>query len=67
MLKSGWAKLKELKRDATEEDSKKKEAENEAKTAGKGLWNPHGQQVRVSVRGHVIYINASTRLVRSTT
>jgi staphylococcal nuclease domain-containing protein 1 len=45
MLKSGWAKLKELKREPTEEDLKKREAENEAKSAGKGLWNPHGQKV----------------------
>lgn len=63
MLKSGWAKLKELKRDATEDDSKKKEAEAEAKAGGKGLWNPHGQKVRVLGRGHVICINTHSRLV----
>jgi staphylococcal nuclease domain-containing protein 1 len=40
-LKNGWVKLKELKRDS-EEDHKKREFETEAKTAGKGLWNPHG-------------------------
>lgn len=45
VLKSGWAKLKEAKREATDEDLRKKELENEAKTAGKGLWNPHGPQV----------------------
>lgn len=45
MLKNGWAKLKEIKREPTDEDLKKREYENEAKTAGKGLWNPHGQQV----------------------
>jgi hypothetical protein len=37
--------LKEIKREATDEDNKKKEIENEAKAAGKGTWNPHGQQV----------------------
>lgn len=47
LLKNGWAKIKELKRDPTEEDLRKKDLENEAKTAGKGLWNPHGPQVSV--------------------
>jgi len=37
--------LKEIKREPTDEDNKKKEIENEAKAAGKGIWNPHGQQV----------------------
>lgn len=46
LLKNGWAKIKESKRDPTEEDLKKKEIENEAKAAGKGVWNPHGPQVR---------------------
>ncbi|KAF8806427.1 transcription factor [Phlegmacium glaucopus] len=46
LLKSGWVKLKEIKREATDEDNKKKEIENEAKAAGKGIWNPHGQQAR---------------------
>jgi hypothetical protein len=45
LLKAGWAKMKETKREPTEEDSKKKELENEAKAAGKGLWNPHGPKV----------------------
>lgn len=46
LLKNGWAKLKELKRDPTDEDNAKRDVENEAKAAGKGLWNPHGPQVR---------------------
>ena len=46
ILKNGWAKLKELKREPTEEDLKKREAEAEAKNGGKGVWNPHGPQVR---------------------
>jgi staphylococcal nuclease domain-containing protein 1 len=37
--------MKEVKREPTEEDSKKKELESEAKAAGKGLWNPHGPKV----------------------
>lgn len=45
LLKNGWAKLKEIKREPTEEDIKKRELENEAKAAGRGLWNPHGPQV----------------------
>ncbi|KAG6903018.1 hypothetical protein C0995_007451 [Termitomyces sp. Mi166 len=46
LLKHGWAKLKEIKREPTEEDLKKRELENEARTAGRGLWNPHGPQAR---------------------
>ena len=46
ILKNGWAKLKEFKREPTEEDLKKREAEAEAKDGGKGVWNPDGPQVR---------------------
>ncbi len=46
LLKNGWAKLKDLKRDATDEDSRKKDLESEARSAGKGVWNPHGPKVR---------------------
>ncbi|KAF9793381.1 transcription factor [Thelephora terrestris] len=46
ILKNGWAKLKELKREPTEEDLKKREAEAEAKNDGKGIWNPDGPQAR---------------------
>ena len=49
LLKHGWVKVKESKRDATEDDAKRKDVENEAKAAGKGLWNPHGPQVRFVV------------------
>ncbi|KIP01963.1 hypothetical protein PHLGIDRAFT_131000 [Phlebiopsis gigantea 11061_1 CR5-6] len=42
LLKAGWAKLKETKREPTEADQKKRELETEAKNAGKGIWNPHG-------------------------
>lgn len=48
LLKAGWAKLKEIKREPTEADLKKREAEAEAKAAGKGIWNPHGPKVRFS-------------------
>lgn len=47
LLKNGWAKLKDLKRDPTEEDTRKRDLENEAKASGKGLWNPHGPTVRL--------------------
>jgi staphylococcal nuclease domain-containing protein 1 len=47
LLRNGWAKIKEFKRDPTEEDLKKRDLEAEAKGAGKGLWNPHGPQVRL--------------------
>ncbi|TDL26266.1 transcription factor [Rickenella mellea] len=46
LLRNGWAKTKELKRDPTEEDQKRKELETEAKNAGKGVWNPHGPEAR---------------------
>jgi staphylococcal nuclease domain-containing protein 1 len=49
LLKAGWAKVKETKRDPTEEDIKRKELEAEAQTAGKGLWNPHGPKVYIPV------------------
>ena len=45
MLKNGWAKLKELKREPTDEDLRKKDLEAEARSAGKGVWNPHGPKV----------------------
>lgn len=45
MLKNGWVKLKELKREPTEEDLRRRELEAEAKTAKRGIWNPQGPQV----------------------
>jgi staphylococcal nuclease domain-containing protein 1 len=50
LLRNGWAKLKEIKREPSEEDLKKRELEAEAKAAGRGIWNPHGQTVRPSTR-----------------
>ncbi|KAG7098664.1 hypothetical protein E1B28_000580 [Marasmius oreades] len=47
LLKNGWAKLKESKREPTEEDNRKRELEDEAKSSGKGCWNPHGPKARV--------------------
>ncbi|KAK0226010.1 hypothetical protein IW262DRAFT_1540191 [Armillaria fumosa] len=46
LLKNGWAKVKEIKREPTDEDTRKRELENEAKSSGKGLWNPHGPKAR---------------------
>lgn len=51
LLKNGWAKVKEIKREPTEEDTKRKELETEAKNAGRGVWNPHGPKVRVILCG----------------
>lgn len=48
LLKNGWAKLKEIKREPSEDDNKRKDIESEAKAAGKGIWNPHGPKVRCS-------------------
>ncbi|KAF9529408.1 transcription factor [Crepidotus variabilis] len=47
LLKNGWAKVKEIKREPTEEDNRRRDLEAEAKAAGKGVWNPHGPQARV--------------------
>ncbi|KAJ7770129.1 hypothetical protein DFH07DRAFT_266338 [Mycena maculata] len=46
LLRNGWAKLKDIKRDPTEEDLRRRELENEAKSSGKGVWNSHGPQAR---------------------
>ncbi|KAI0633336.1 transcription factor [Trametes polyzona] len=48
LLKNGWAKLKDLKRDPTDEDLRKKDIEAEARAAGKGIWNPHGPKARTT-------------------
>ena len=45
LLKNGWAKVKELKREPTEEDQKKRDLEAEAKAQGAGLHNSHGPKV----------------------
>ncbi len=54
ILKNGWAKLKESKREPTPEDLKRKDLENEAKAANKGVWNPHGPQVCSFKENHLI-------------
>lgn len=45
LLKNGWVKVKDLKREPTEDDTRKRELEAEAKGAGLGIWNSHGPQV----------------------
>ena len=59
MLKAGWAKLKDIKRDPTEADLKKREIEAEAKAAGKGIWNPHGPKVDMHCQCIVNRLNDS--------
>ncbi|KIM20084.1 hypothetical protein M408DRAFT_30677 [Serendipita vermifera MAFF 305830] len=48
LLRSGWARTKEnnSKREASEEDVKKKELETEAKAAGRGIWRAEGHPQR---------------------
>lgn len=46
LLRAGWAKTKEIKREPTEDDNKRRDLENEARTGGKGMWNPQGAKVR---------------------
>lgn len=47
LLKAGWVKLKDMKREPNETDLKRREVETEARNAHKGIWNPHGPKVRV--------------------
>ncbi|KAG8932888.1 hypothetical protein FRC02_000398 [Tulasnella sp. 418] len=42
VIRNGWAKLKEIKREPTEEDLQRRALETEAKNGGKGIWNPEG-------------------------
>ncbi|KAF8265794.1 transcription factor [Lactarius quietus] len=46
LLLNGWAKVKESKRELTEDDLRRKGLESEAKSAGRGQWNPHGPKAR---------------------
>jgi staphylococcal nuclease domain-containing protein 1 len=48
LLSHGWAKVKDLKREPTEDDLRRKGLESEAKSAGRGQWNPHGPKVSSS-------------------
>ncbi|KAI0000404.1 transcription factor [Russula vinacea] len=45
MLLHGWARVKDLKREATDDDLRRKGLESEAKSASRGQWNPHGPKV----------------------
>ena len=38
LLRAGWAKTKELKRDPTDEDIKRQELEEDARKGGRGMW-----------------------------
>jgi staphylococcal nuclease domain-containing protein 1 len=46
LLKNGWVKCIDRKREPTERDLRRKDIETEAKNAGKGVWNPRESQVR---------------------
>jgi staphylococcal nuclease domain-containing protein 1 len=47
LLRNGWVKLKEIKGEPTQDGVRRRELQIGAKAAGKGVWNPHGPQVRV--------------------
>lgn len=47
LLKAGWAKLKEVKREQTDEDIQRKAIESDARASGRGQWNPDGPVVRL--------------------
>ena len=57
LLKNGWAKVKDLKREPTDDDTRKRELEAEAKAAGLGIWNSHGPQVRFRYLGRLVFTN----------
>ena len=62
LLRSGWVKTKEQKREPTEEDLKKKELENEARTGSKGMWNPQGPKVcpsKISLNRNITMLTLS--------
>ena len=48
LLSHGWAKVKDFKREPTEDDQRRKGLESEARSAGRGQWNPHGPKVGAS-------------------
>jgi len=45
LLKAGWVKTKEIKREPTEDDTKKRDLENESKAASRGMWTPQPPKV----------------------
>lgn len=59
LLKNGWAKVKDLKRDPTDDDTRKRDLEAEAKAAGLGIWNPHGPQVCPRSPGRLAFTHNS--------
>lgn len=50
LLRTGWARTKEStsKREPSDEELKRKDVENEAKAAGRGIWRPEGPPVCTS-------------------
>ena len=61
ILKNGWAKLKELKREPTEEDLKKRAAEAEAKSGEKGIWDPNGPPVCAEFLSGSLFANVGRK------
>ena len=47
LLRAGFAKTKELKRDLNEDDQRRRDLENEARSGSLGMWNPQGPKVGV--------------------
>jgi staphylococcal nuclease domain-containing protein 1 len=46
LLRNGFAKTKEIKRDPNEDDLRRRELEAEAKAGSLGMWNPQGPKAR---------------------
>ncbi|KAG8899320.1 hypothetical protein FRB99_006782 [Tulasnella sp. 403] len=40
LIKAGWVKVKDTKRELTDEDIQRRAIETEARNAGRGIWNP---------------------------
>jgi staphylococcal nuclease domain-containing protein 1 len=67
LLLNGWTKVKDLKREPTEDDLRRKGIESEARSAGRGQWNPHGPKVGTSVLRLASQSSTFLRRARSST
>jgi len=58
ILKNGWGKSKENKREPTPEDLRRKKLEDEAREAGKGIWKTDAPVVSFdSIDIHEMYLS----------
>jgi len=68
ILKNGWGKSKENKREPTPEDLRRKKLEDEAREAGKGIWKTDAPVVSFdSLDIHEMYSFVLPRYIKSIT